>query len=116
MTPEEMIGRTLREGHTTGATAAGAMKAAILAIRGEFPKQVSVLSPQRKEIVIPVESASAEGTVGTATCIKDAGDDLDCTNGTPIVVTVELTDTKGMELKAGKGVGIVTRPGLQVKI
>ena len=101
MTPEEMIGRTLREGHTTGATAAGAMKAAILAIRGEFPKQVSVLSPQRKEIVIPVESASAEGTVGTATCIKDAGDDLDCTNGTPIVVTVELTDTKGMELKAG---------------
>lgn len=61
MTPEEMIGRTLREGHTTGATAAGAMKAAILAIRGEFPKQVSVLSPQRKEIVIPVESASAEG-------------------------------------------------------
>ena len=70
------------------------MKAAILAIRGEFPKQVSVLSPQRKEIVIPVESASAEGTVGTATCIKDAGDDLDCTNGTPIVVTVELTDTR----------------------
>ena len=42
--------------------------------------------------------------------------DLDCTNGTPIVVNVELTDTKGMELKAGKGVGIVTRPGLQVKI
>lgn len=41
---------------------------------------------------------------------------MDCTNGTPIVVTVELTDTKGMELKAGKGVGIVTRPGLQVKI
>ena len=51
MTPEEMIGRTLREGHTTGATAAGAMKAAILAIRGEFPKQVSVLSRKGKKLL-----------------------------------------------------------------
>lgn len=116
MKPEEMIGKVLREGHTTGATATGAMKAAILAIRGEFPKEVTVLSPQRQEITIPVESASAEGNKGTATCIKDAGDDLDCTNGTPIVVTVELTDTPGMVLKAGKGVGTVTRPGLQVPV
>lgn len=39
MKPEEMIGKVLREGHTTGATAAGAMKAAVLAMRGEFPKR-----------------------------------------------------------------------------
>ena len=116
MKPEEMIGKVLREGHTTGATAAGAMKAAILALKGEFPHQVTVLSPQRQELIIPVESAAAEGNRGSATCLKDAGDDLDCTNGTPIIVTVELSDKPGMELKAGKGVGIVTRPGLQVPI
>lgn len=116
MSPEEMIGKVLREGHTTGATATGAMKAAILAMHGEFPKWVTVLSPQRKELTIPVESASFDGKIGTATCIKDAGDDLDCTHGTPIVVTVELKDTPGLELKAGKGVGTVTRPGLQVPV
>lgn len=116
MKPEEMIGKVLREGHTTGATAAGAMKAAVLAMRGEFPKTVTVLSPQRQEIVIPVDHAEADGEKGCATCLKDAGDDLDCTNGTPIVVTVELKREPGMELRAGKGVGIVTRPGLQVAV
>lgn len=116
MKPEEMIGKVLREGHTTGATAAGAMKAAVLAMRGEFPKTVTVLSPQRQEIVIPVDHAVADGEKGCATCLKDAGDDLDCTNGTPIVVTVELKREPGMELRAGKGVGIVTRPGLQVAV
>ncbi len=116
MNTEELIGKELREGYTTGATATAAMKAAILAIRGEFPKQVTVLSPQRTEIIIPVKDASAKGNVGTATVLKDAGDDLDCTNGTPIIVTVEITDRPGMELKAGKGVGIVTRPGLQVQV
>ena len=97
MKPEEMIGKVLREGHTTGATAAGAMKAAVLAMRGEFPKTVTVLSPQRQEIVIPVDHAEADGEKGCATCLKDAGDDLDCTNGTPIVVTVELKREPGME-------------------
>ena len=116
MKPEEMIGKVLREGHTTGATAAGAMKAAVLAMRGEFPKTVTVLSPQRQEIVIPVDHAEGSSEKGCATCLKDAGDDLDCTNGTPIVVTVELKEEPGMELRAGKGVGIVTRPGLQVAV
>ncbi len=101
------MGKVLREGYTTGATATVAMKAAVLAIKGEFPKQVTVLSPQRTEITLPVQSASAENNIGTATVLKDAGDDLDCTNGTPIVVTVELTDKSGMELRAGKGVGTV---------
>ena len=36
------MGKVLREGYTTGATATVAMKAAILAIKGEFPKQVTV--------------------------------------------------------------------------
>ncbi|MBS6295829.1 MAG: cobalamin biosynthesis protein CbiD [Dialister sp.] len=116
MNTEEMMRKVLREGYTTGATATVAMKAAVLAIKGEFPKQVTVLSPQRTEITLPVQSASAENNIGTATVLKDAGDDLDCTNGTPIVVTVELTDKSGMELRAGKGVGTVTRPGLQVQV
>lgn len=116
MNAEEMMGKVLREGYTTGATASAAMKAAILAIRGEYPKQVTVLSPQRVELTLPIHSAAAKGRIGIATVLKNAGDDLDCTNGTPVVVTVELTDTHKLELKAGKGVGTVTRPGLQVQV
>ncbi len=116
MKAEEMIGKELREGFTTGATATAAMKAAVLAIHGEFPKHVTVLSPQRTELRLPVKEASAKGNIGTATVLKDGGDDLDCTHGTPIIVTVELTDTPGMELRAGKGVGTVTKPGLQVQV
>lgn len=111
-----MIGKVLREGHTTGATAAGAMKAAILAMKGEFPPRVTVLSPQRRPIVIPVEKAEGDAVHGKAVCLKDAGDDLDCTHGTPIIVDVELREEPGMELRAGKGVGTVTRPGLQVPV
>lgn len=110
------IGRPMREGYTTGASAAAAMKAALLALRGEYPKMVTVLSPQHAEITVPVESASADDGTGTATVLKDGGDDLDCTHGTPVVVTVRYTDGQGLELRAGKGVGIVTKPGLQVPV
>ena len=106
----------MREGYTTGASATAAMKAALLALRGEFPKMVTVLSPQHAEITIPVDSASAEGGIGTATVLKDGGDDLDCTHGTPVVVSVRYTETPGLELRAGRGVGTVTKPGLQVPV
>ncbi len=106
----------VREGYTTGACAAAAMKAALLALRGEFPETVTVLSPQHAAITIPVESAEASDGAGRAAVLKDGGDDLDCTHGTPVVVTVRFTDEPGLVLKAGKGVGIVTKPGLQVPV
>lgn len=108
--------KPMREGYTTGASATAAMKAALLALRGEFPRTVTVLSPQHVEITVPVASASAEGGIGTATVLKDGGDDLDCTHGTPVVVTVRYKSTPGLVLKAGKGVGTVTKPGLQVPV
>lgn len=110
------VAKPMREGHTTGATATAAMKAAILALRGEFPRMVTVLSPQHVEITVPIESARAEDGVGEATALKDGGDDLDCTHGTPIVVRVRYVETPGLELKAGVGVGTVTKPGLQVPV
>ncbi len=110
------LDRPMREGYTTGAAAAAAMKAALLALRGEFPKTVTVLSPQHAEITVPVEEASAEDGTGTATVLKDGGDDLDCTHGTPVIVKVQYRAEPGLILKAGKGVGIVTKPGLQVPV
>ena len=49
--------------------------------------------------------------------IKDAGDDPDVTNGHEIVSTVRLThEHKGVRFLQGKGVGVVTLPGLGLEI
>ncbi len=111
-----MAEKAMREGYTTGSTATAAMKAALLALRGEFPPVVTVRSPQRQEIRVPIEKAEVRDGIGVAVALKDGGDDLDCTHQTPVVVTVQLTDQPGLVLKAGKGVGTVTKPGLQVPV
>lgn len=108
--------KQLREGFTTGATAAACMKAALLAMEGKTVSKVTVLSPIRVSLMIPIVESSAEGRTAWAKAIKDAGDDIDCTNGTEIIVKVEKTDAPGLVFKAGKGVGTVTRPGLQAPI
>jgi cobalt-precorrin-5B (C1)-methyltransferase len=48
--------------------------------------------------------------------IKDAGDDPDITHGAEIVATVEWNETPGIIITGGKGVGIVTRPGLELDV
>lgn len=48
--------------------------------------------------------------------IKDAGGDIDITNGIEIITEVELKKgKKDVIIKGGEGVGIVTKNGLQVK-
>ncbi len=111
-----MTKKVLREGYTTGSSATAAMKAALLALRGEFPKEVTILSPQKTEIKVPIEYAEVRGEKGYAVVLKDGGDDIDVTHGTPIHVEVELTSKPGLEFIAGEGVGTVTKPGLQVKV
>lgn len=49
--------------------------------------------------------------------IKDAGDDPDVTHGAAIRARVELReDDAGIHVVGGEGVGVVTRPGLQVPV
>ena len=47
---------------------------------------------------------------------KDAGDDPDTTNGILVYATVWKTDTAGIVIDGGVGVGRVTRPGLSQKV
>ena len=66
------------------------------------------------------------GGVGVASVIKDAGDDPDVTNGAEIVARVRLIHGEGgpqraagpppVAIRGGKGVGVVTRPGLAVAV
>src|SRR5205807_8734136 len=56
-----------------------------------------------------------DDNAATAGVIKDAGDDPDVTHGALICATVRLgAPGSGVILRAGEGVGTVTRPGLPV--
>lgn len=128
--------KKLKSGYTTGACAAAASKAAaMLLFSGEAGKRGSV-----KEVEIPFPDGSrhafriqdsgytiqGEERYASASVIKDAGDDPDVTNGAEIVAEARIQNTdhrtqitdrnRPLIIKGGKGVGVVTKPGLSVPI
>ena len=109
--------RVLRHGNTTGACSAAAAKAALIAILNEPVDRVGVPSPFgiRFEILVKESKKIADDT-GVATVVKDAGDDIDATDKLEISATVKLTDDGKISIHSGKGIGVVTKPGLQVPI
>ena len=104
----------LRRGWTTGACATAATKAAYqAALTGEFPELIEILLPkgERPRFVLSLKELVPGGArVGI---VKDAGDDPDVTHGATIIATV-VVGGDGVRFKAGKGVGVVTKPGLPV--
>jgi cobalt-precorrin-5B (C1)-methyltransferase len=105
----------LRNGITTGLCAAAAAKAAAMTLAaGAAPPVVEVTLPSGRTIGVPILYARLAGAAGVAAVRKDAGDDPDCTHGLEIVATVAWSEDQGVSLTAGEGVGLVTRPGLQV--
>ncbi len=114
MTDADHTTRPLRSGFTTGACAAAAAKGATLALLGG--KQI-----ERVEIPFPAGFRHSfylhTCTVqGFASVIKDAGDDPDVTNGAEIRAFVQPITDKTLSIRAGAGVGTVTKPGLSVAV
>lgn len=104
----------LRTGWTTGTCASAAAKAATIGLlTGRAPDTVEVGLPAGARAIFPVEVEAPNRCV----VVKDAGDDPDCTHGARITAVVEAA-TLGTrtELRAGEGVGIVTRPGLGLAV
>jgi len=132
--------RGLRTGFTTGACAAAATKGACLALRGQRPATVEIQLPAGFAAGFRLHSLSADGPRARASVVKDAGDDPDVTHGAEITAEVELSGnplpgvrgewkvvgrgavarrlgaSSALELRAGSGVGIVTRPGLGLPV
>ncbi|MDP2311934.1 MAG: cobalt-precorrin-5B (C(1))-methyltransferase [Pseudomonadota bacterium] len=63
-----------------------------------------------------LDAAHPEGPRAYASVIKDGGDDPDCTHRAELWAEVTLTDTPGVTLLRGAGVGVVTRPGLGIVV
>ena len=121
----------LRTGYTTGAcAAAGAVAAFAMLMKRKTCELVSLAIPDGEQLAIPIQGVEMRSNCAVAHVMKDAGDDPDVTDKMLISVKVELipkvleapqdyVETCGEGLviiKGGDGVGLVTRPGLDVLV
>ena len=108
------VGRQkLRCGYTTGTCAAAAAAgAAARLLTGETLPAVRITTPAG--VTVEAELLQHAAGEGWAACAvrKDGGDDPDVTDGALIFARVERTDTPGIVIDGGEGVGRVTLPGL----
>ncbi len=111
----------LRSGFTTGACAAAAAKGATQALLVQQPfTQAEIPFPDGSRRSFPLHTCAAQGRTASASVIKDAGDDPDVTNGAEIIALVSVQEPSGageaITVRAGQGVGTVTKPGLSVPV
>ena len=107
--PVAQGGKLLEGGVTAALAAAGAAR---LLLTGAVPESISLRTP--KGIVVEVAPLFCRRTAAGAECAieKDGGDDVDVTTGLPVIAAVELRQDPAITLQGGKGVGRVTKPGL----
>jgi cobalt-precorrin-5B (C1)-methyltransferase len=94
-----------------------------LALLGQRPEVVSVSLPFGEKAAIALQECRKRDVRGYATVVKDAGDDPDVTNGAVIGAELSFISAKGTAarrtvpviLHGGRGVGLVTKPGLPVR-
>lgn len=113
------IKKQLKTGFTTGTAAAAAAKGALfLILTGEKTSNVQIELLTGNNIVIPIYTCVSKGEKkAKCTVIKDAGDDPDITHKAEIGATVTLLDKgnqRSVSITGGKGVGVVTKPGLEI--
>ena len=127
---EDKQKKGLRKGYTTGACAAAASKAAAIAfLTGRKLKDVQITLPIGQIVTLPVHRCEIGKNMASASIIKDAGDDPDVTNGAEIICefgvrsseigvkAFEFTaDSSRLTIYGGKGIVIVTKPGLAVPV
>lgn len=118
----------LRYGYTTGTCAAlAAAAAARLLLFGaeenagqeKKPIEETLMTAKGIPVSVPIEVWGIDETGAWASVFKDAGDDSDITDGMEIRAHVAFADVEGSSpdgerviIDGGKGVGRVTKPGL----
>ena len=104
--------KKLRCGYTTGSCAAAASKAAAeLLLTGCAVSYAEIPLPGGERLSVPINESHLTEHSAICSVIKDSGDDPDVTNGILILAEIFLIP-ENIEISGGKGVGIVTKPGL----
>lgn len=102
----------LRCGYTTGSCAAAAAKAsAEMLLSAETLSAVSINTPKGITLNLNVDFPFSSAEYGECAIRKDSGDDPDITNGILVFARVSYIPY-GIEIIGGKGIGIVTKAGL----
>ena len=110
-------GKPLRSGYTTGACAAAAAQAAAVFLFNQtVADQVSIELPDGNEVSFKINNRVFNSLKASCSVIKDAGDDPDITNGAEIWASVSWKDEPGISIDSGEGVGMVTKPGLEIPV
>ncbi len=113
----EVNGKRLRKGYTTGSCAAAAARAAARMLVTQEPiESIEIELPAGIELRLPVDNIALHSEWAACSVRKDSGDDPDVTNGLDVFARVSLADHGNIEITAGEGVGIVTKPGLGIPV
>lgn len=106
--------KLLRCGYTTGTCAAAASKAAVaMLFKQESMDSVAITTPNQTDLIIDVLNPQFNDNVASCSIEKDSGDDPDITNGILVSSKVALLpDSSEIIIEGGKGVGKVTKGGL----
>ena len=106
----------LRTGFTTGACATAASAAAYTAlVTGKWPNPVQITLPRGQTPKFELVETELGNGYARATVQKDAGDDPDVTHEALITATLRPVGNS-ISFQAGKGVGVVTKPGLPIPV
>ena len=119
--------KELKNGYTTGTCATAAVKVALEAlVYGTRPSEVNVVTLNYQNLKIPVQKLRVRENFASCAIQKYAGDDPDVTNGISICAKVQLVKELPQIERAhyydnclivgGRGVGLVTKKGLQISI
>ncbi len=107
----------MRRGYSTGSCAAAAAKAAAkMLFNGQPLKQVQISTPAGVDLTVDLLNVKVEADRAECAVRKDAGDDPDITNGMDVYARAVPGNYPGVQIKGGPGVGLVTKPGLQVDV
>ena len=102
-------------GYTTGSCAAGAAKGAAYGlIQGSIPESVDLMTPANVVLQLSLFHRKVGKDFAECAVRKHSGDDPDITNGCEVFVRVERSEENGIRFMGGDGVGLVTKPGLQI--
>ena len=103
-------------GITTGSAATAAAVAAALTVNGNTISQINIETPFG---ILKIDincSKKIDSNSGRACVIKMPYNDPDVTTNLKICADVRITENNEIKIKGGKGVGKVTKPGLQISV
>ena len=109
----------MRYGFTTGSCAAAAAKAAAyMLLTGKKKQEITIDTPKGISYTAELLEITRKEKEVSCAVRKDGGDDPDITTGALIFAKVSYGAalTSGIEIAGGKGVGRVTKPGLDQPI